>query len=424
MSARQFNRDCHCVVTDVARLKESLEVTDTHAHLFSASPVFVTEEHVGNMRELVAAVDRTCQLEAFQALALSAADPIARVPTPLRGAFLGFDFHITTDGPRLIEINTNAGGALLNIAARRAQQQCCPGMVHAGDGTATPEALEARIVQMMRHEWRLARGEEPLRTLAIVDDDPESQFLYPEFRLFRDLLDRHGVQTKIADPSQLELHDGALVCDDARIDMVYNRLTDFYWTEPRHSILRRAQAIGTVITPHPRAHALFANKQNLAWLSDAETLRRLQVPAEDLATLIRCIPPTRNVSGDGEGWWADRKRWFFKPAVGYGSRGAYRGDKLTRRVFNEILLDRYVAQEWAPPAERFAAANAEPLKTDIRCYVYAGEIQLIAARLYRGQTTNFRTPGGGFAPVYTVPPSAGSTNANVAPVANAASDTP
>jgi hypothetical protein len=32
--------------------------------------------------------------------------------------------------------------------------------------------------------------------------------------------------------------------------------------------------------------------------------------------------------------------------------------------------------------------------------VYDGMIQLMAARLYQGQTTNFRTAGGGFAPVY------------------------
>jgi hypothetical protein len=35
--------------------------------------------------------------------------------------------------------------------------------------------------------------------------------------------------------------------------------------------------------------------------------------------------------------------------------------------------------------------------------VYRGRVQLISARLYQGQTTNFRTPGGGFAPVLTVP---------------------
>jgi hypothetical protein len=41
------------------------------------------------------------------------------------------------------------------------------------------------------------------------------------------------------------------------------------------------------------------------------------------------------------------------------------------------------------------------LKLDIRNYIYNGRVQLLAARLYEGQTTNFRTPGGGFAPVFT-----------------------
>ena len=44
---------------------------------------------------------------------------------------------------------------------------------------------------------------------------------------------------------------------------------------------------------------------------------------------------------------------------------------------------------------------ATPLKADVRNYAYAGEVRLVAARLYQGQTTNFRTPGGGFAPVFT-----------------------
>lgn len=32
-------------------------------------------------------------------------------------------------------------------------------------------------------------------------------------------------------------------------------------------------------------------------------------------------------------------------------------------------------------------------------YTYGGRILLAATRLYQGQTTNFRTPGGGFSPV-------------------------
>jgi hypothetical protein len=39
------------------------------------------------------------------------------------------------------------------------------------------------------------------------------------------------------------------------------------------------------------------------------------------------------------------------------------------------------------------------LKVDIRLYTYDGAVLLKASRLYQGQTTNMRTPGGGFAPV-------------------------
>jgi len=39
---------------------------------------------------------------------------------------------------------------------------------------------------------------------------------------------------------------------------------------------------------------------------------------------------------------------------------------------------------------------------DVRLYTYDGKVLLTAARLYQGQATNLRTPGGGFAPVFVV----------------------
>jgi hypothetical protein len=44
------------------------------------------------------------------------------------------------------------------------------------------------------------------------------------------------------------------------------------------------------------------------------------------------------------------------------------------------------------------------LRVDVRNFVHREVTWLRAARLYRGQTTNFRTPGGGFAPVLTLRP--------------------
>lgn len=46
--------------------------------------------------------------------------------------------------------------------------------------------------------------------------------------------------------------------------------------------------------------------------------------------------------------------------------------------------------------------SSEVLKADVRLYTYAGDVLLAAASLYQGQTTNLRTPGGGFAPVFQV----------------------
>lgn len=48
------------------------------------------------------------------------------------------------------------------------------------------------------------------------------------------------------------------------------------------------------------------------------------------------------------------------------------------------------------------AESPELLKFDLRSYGYDGPVQWTAARVYQGQTTNFRTPGGGFAPVYSL----------------------
>jgi hypothetical protein len=56
-----------------------------------------------------------------------------------------------------------------------------------------------------------------------------------------------------------------------------------------------------------------------------------------------------------------------------------------------------------PPSQRHVEVNGDvvPLKLDLRCFAYDTDVQLVAARLYHGQTTNFRTVGGGFAPVFT-----------------------
>ncbi len=80
------------------------------------------------------------------------------------------------------------------------------------------------------------------------------------------------------------------------------------------------------------------------------------------------------------------------------------GDKLTRSTWQEILASDYIAQDLAPPGERSVMIDGAMhiRKMDVRLYTYSGSVLLAAARLYQGQTTNFRTEGGGFAPVYFI----------------------
>jgi hypothetical protein len=405
-----LNTSCDCTAADLTVLRHRIEgahdgasaMRDTHPHLFSVHPYFVTHADAKRMQSIIAAIERVIALPRYQVTTWATAPMIAQHDQGTAGVFLGYDFHLTATGPKLIEINTNAGGALLNVQLLRQQLGCCEAA--ALFSAYKDDALvEHRLFAMFQTEWRRARREQPLRSVVIVDEAPSRQYLYPEFLLFERLFESHGLSVSIADPSELEFDGHALRHAGRTVDLVYNRLTDFYFETPALAVLRSTYlANAAVVTPHPRAHALYADKRNLIALSDATVLRELGADESTIDTLIQGIPETRVVDpSDAERWWTQRKEWFFKPARSFGSRGVYRGDKLTRRAFGSILEGDYVAQRLAPPSER-SDNHGSQFKVDVRNYVYDGQVQLIATRLYQGQTTNFRTPGGGFAPVFFI----------------------
>lgn len=359
-------------------------VSERCPHLFAKVPVFISDLQLQQMQQVIAAAEQ----------ALGAAED----GEPL-GVFYGYDFHLNAQGVHLIEINTNAGGAFLNALLIESQKD----VNLYGDPVAASD-LHDTFVEMFRNEWRRSQGDRALRTIAIVDEQPESQYLFPEFLLAQKLLERAGFAVFIADPGQLNAQEDGLYCEGERIDLIYNRLTDFGLEQHFH--IRDAGARGqVVITPGPAHHAKYADKRKLAWLTDIESLRDADVPEESIQSLLAGIPRTEVVRPqDAEHWWSVRKEWFFKPVSGFGSRGTYRGDKMTKRVFEDVMQADYIAQKLAVPGERKVCLGTESavLKYDVRCYVYAGRLQLVAARLYQGQTTNFRTQGGGFALVRVI----------------------
>ena len=118
-----LNADCRCITLDLDALCRAAEtvvgdatfcrdLAVTHPNLLSRQPLFLTPVHATRMRAIITAIEAVAQLPAYQAAVLAHAPAIAQFDPGPRSVFMGYDFHIGPEGPQLIEINTNAGGAL------------------------------------------------------------------------------------------------------------------------------------------------------------------------------------------------------------------------------------------------------------------------------------------------------------------------
>ena len=296
LESAPLNQRCACEVVDILRLHESIRgafpefTTDpaVHAHLFSPYALFVDRPALEAMGRVAAAVFDVAGNPGYSQRVLQWAPDIATHDPGSAGGVLGLDFHLTVDGPRLIEVNTNPGGLLLNAVLLDGVRSCAPAAWTTWTTTAT--ARNAAVAAWL-DDARQQFGRAPAR-LAIVDSAPREQFLYPEFELYADAFQEHGVDCVIRAPEELSLGPDGLADAHGRIDMVYNRLTDFALEEASHADLRQAYLAGDVaFTPHPRAHALFADKRNLAVLGDPTLIGGFGVDAGSAALLAQVIPP-------------------------------------------------------------------------------------------------------------------------------------
>ncbi|HEU4431508.1 MAG TPA: hypothetical protein VFT98_22295 [Myxococcota bacterium] len=367
--------------------------------------------HFAAIQRAVRALFALAHSPAHQASLAASACEVTRHEPGNFGVFMGYDFHVTPAGPRLIEINTNAGGALLNglhtaslCDPEKLACLCCD-LLSVND-------LEREIVATFRAEYAAATGRSgaELARIAIVDDAPAQQFLAPEFELFRALFASAGIEARIADTRELSrAPGGGLALGAFRPQLVYLRDTDFALASERARALRAAYlAREVVVTPSPREHFLLADKRRLASFSSRERLGALGVCDDDARFLAEVIPETRLLAElDAEVVWRERASWVFKPAAAFGSRAVYRGDKISRKKFAEIAAEPgYVAQRHAPPGLVHVATSDGPrqMKFDVRAYAYRDRVLLLGARVYEGQVTNLRSPGGGFSAICVVRP--------------------
>ena len=373
---------------------------------YSASTLIALEaEHFAAIQRTVALLFRLAHSPSYQALIDADAEPLLRHSPGNFGVFMGYDFHLTPNGPRLIEVNTNAGGALLN--GLHTASLCDPEKLACLCADLLPvEALERAIVGTFAAELAAVRGAGArLARVAIVDDRPREQFLYPEFELFQTLFARAGIEARIADTRALApAPGGGVALDDWPVELVYLRDTDFALAGERTRALRQAYlASAVVVTPSPREHFLLADKRRLTIFCSESMLRKLGVDVDDARFLHSVVPETHRLSELGDdAAWRSRAEWVFKPAAAFGSRAVYRGDKISRKKFESLRPEAgYVAQRRVEPGLVTVETGSGPraMKFDVRAYAYRDRVLLLGARVYEGQVTNLRSPGGGFSAI-------------------------
>ncbi len=291
-------------------------------------------------------------------------------------ACMSYDFHVNSDQKlELIEINTNASFLALGLELYDFHKI----------KNAVP-FTEKNLVDMFLNEIKLCgmnpslnKGQ-PAPKITIADSKPAEQRLYVEFLVYQQIFRKHGILSDIIDIENINENSG----------MIYNRYTDFYLqNESSKKIKELFNSEKINLSPQPWDYFLLADKQRLIdWNEQTEYPKPSSLlPVYDLG------------KADKEFIWKERKHLFFKPKNSFGSKQAYRGASISKTTFENVFSDQFIAQKISNPSEIEETFEDKPMKYkyDLRCYAYQDQLQMIIARLYQGQTTNLRAPGGGFA---------------------------
>lgn len=300
---------------------------------------------------------------------------------------MSYDFQINQYGlPKLIEINTNASGFLL------------ADLVQKTHGILDGSPLE-KLKQSFLNEWRLFNKSEqnpnPPRKTLIIDQNLDQQRMLAEFYMFHDLMRSWGWDNEIVDVSSLQYNSNNQVqtSEGDPVQFIYNRLTDFYLTQ-FPELKKSYETHNVCLSPNPKEYLHLADKNNLCQFYSQIHSQSNSIDM-DLSSLKKILIKTEIMKSKEEAW-KQRKKLFFKPLLGYGSKQVYRGSSITKKKFGE--LDQCVLQEYIP-SQLWKDPHGEEWKFDIRVFAYKDQIQLITGRIYQGQLTNFSQPFSGYCSV-------------------------
>lgn len=298
---------------------------------------------------------------------------------------MSYDFHLSNDNLKLIEVNTNASFLALGQVIYDSQESENP------CGQTVEDQLKSDILKEVSY---FSSKKENLR-VAIVDESPSQQKLYAEFLCYRELMKSWGWNADILDTSKLE----------PGYDFIYNRDTDFYFTSERTQKLKEIfNQQNCAVSPQPFEYCKLADKERmLEWMQPEMAFIQTPDQFQFFKSILLQSTPLNPDTQDQI--WSQRKNLFIKPFRSFGSKQSYKAASISRRLFDELVQQKdLVAQEYASPGSVSVETDegAKDFKFDLRVYAYRSEVRSIIARVYQGQLTNMKTPFGGFAVVQIV----------------------
>jgi hypothetical protein len=348
----------------------------------SPYPAKLPRNDLRQMVRVARLLHKLSQNIAYQALVEKMLPTAAQLNPGHDSVMMCYDFHLDPSGPKLIEVNTNAGGIWYACLS------------YNPDATVFPEPLGSKLLHTFINEFALFSKNSNTRPglIVILDEHPQEQSLYSEMQVFATLFRQAGIDVMIADPEACIAKNGGLFIDDKRIDMIYNRHCDFYLKTSAMKKINEAWLNGRVcLSPNPRTYGLLADKQRMILWSDSALLSGLGLTGREITILAETVPETRLLESlSAQEAWGTRKKWVFKPDTGYACRGVYVGAKLTKVKFAELNPRNTLIQQRILPSISQGGDNTM-FKTDYRLFAYQDRMLCVTARIYQGQVTNLRT---------------------------------
>ncbi len=294
---------------------------------------------------------------------------------------MGYDFHLTEEGPKLIEINNNAGGLW----------EKDDGWIPQPDIPELEGRLEQRLLRMFDAAWR---------HIVIMDEDIKNQYMLPEMQAYAELLRQDGRKVALLSPEDIDAQHDGLYESGARVDMIYNRHTDFYLeTKPMQHIRKAYMQSQVALNPYPRSYALIGDKNRMVdwWREGFLSF----LPQDTRQMIQRIVPQTLVLAEVDEAWaWQQRKGWVFKPAARHGGKGVLLGKSMSRKRFDALDKASTVMQALVPASQ--IELDGQKFKFDMRLYMHGDKLIALAGRAWRGQITNFQDSGSGWTPISIV----------------------